>query len=81
MGTLLKYLLYALIIVIIYLLGVGFYEGTFNKNSTVGEVTSDVTAQTKQMIKDGYDKTKDAVSGEFSDDDSKTAETGGFIAE
>lgn len=80
MGTLLKYLLYALIIVIIYLLGVGFYEGTFNKDSTVGEVTSDVTAQTKQMIKDGYDKTKDAVTGEFSDDDSKTSETGGFIA-
>ena len=81
MGTLLKYLLYALIIVIIYLLGVGFYEGTFNKDSTVGEVTSDVTAQTKQMIKDGYDKTKDAVTGEFSDDDSKTSETGGFITE
>ena len=80
MGTLLTYLLYALIIVIIYLLGVGFYEGTFNKDSTVGEVTSDVTAQTKQMIKDGYDKTKDAVTGEFSDDDSKTSETGGFIA-
>ena len=80
MGTLLKYLLYALIIVIIYLLGVGFYEGTFNKDSTVGEVTSDVTAQTKQMIKDGYDKTKDAVTDEFSDNDSKTSETGGFIA-
>jgi uncharacterized protein (UPF0333 family) len=81
MGTLLKYLLYALIIVIIYLLGVGFYEGTFNKDSTVGEVTSDVTAQTKQMIKDGYDKTKDAVTDKLLDDDSETAKTGGFVAE
>ena len=81
MGTLLKYFLYALIIVIIYLLGVGFYEGTFNKDSTVGEVTSDVTAQTKQMIKDGYDKTKDAVTDKLSDDDSETAKTGGFVAE
>ena len=81
MGTLLKYLLYALIIVIIYLLGVGFYEGTFNKDSTVGEVTSDVTLQTKQMIKDGYDKTKDVVSDNFSDNDSEAKESGGFIAE
>ncbi len=81
MGTLLKYLLYALIIIIIYLLGVGFYNGTFNKDSTVGEVTSDVTAQTKQMIKDGYDKTKDVVADKFSDDDSETKESGGFIAE
>lgn len=81
MGTLLKYLLYALIIVIIYLLGVGFYEGTFNKNSTVGEVTSDITVQTKQMIKDGYDKTKDVVSDKIQDNDLKTTETGGFVAE
>ena len=81
MGTLLKYLLYALIIVIIYLLDVGFYEGTFNKDSTVGEVTSDITAQTKQMIKDGYDKTKDVVSDKIQDNDLKTTETGGFVAE
>ncbi len=81
MGTLLKYMLYALIIIIIYLLGVGFYNGTFNKDSTVGEVTSDVTAQTKQMIKDGYDKTKDVVADKFSDDDSEAKESGGFIAE
>lgn len=81
MGTLLKYLLYALIIVIIYLLGVGFYNGTFTKNSTVGEVTSDITTQTKQMIKDGYDKTKDVVSDKIQDNDSKATETGGFVAE
>ena len=61
MGTLLKYLLYALIIIVIYLLGVGFYEGTFNKDSTVGEISSDVAQGTKRIIRDGYDSTKETV--------------------
>lgn len=61
MGTLLKYLLYALIIIVIYLLGVGFYEGTFNRNSTVGEISSDVAQGTKRVIRDGYDSTKETI--------------------
>ena len=54
MGTILKYLFYIFLIIVIYLLGVGFYEGTINKDSTVGEVTQD-------MVKDGYNATKDAI--------------------
>lgn len=77
MGTILKYLLYAFIAVIIYLFFVGFYNGTFNKNSTVGEITSDITQQTGQMIKDGYDKTKDAVVDKTTQKDA--SEEGGFI--
>lgn len=65
MGTLLKYLLYALILVVIYLLGVGFYEGTINQDSTVGEVTKDVADGTKQIIRDGYESTKDALEGGY----------------
>lgn len=76
MGTLLKYLLYAFIIVVIYLLVVGFYEGTFNKDSTVGEVTQDVANGTKNMVKDGYNATKNAVKSGY---DSVTGqEEGGF---
>ena len=61
MGTLLKYLLYALIIVVIYLLGVGFYEGTFNRDSTVGEISEDVAQSTGRIIRDGYDSTKEKI--------------------
>lgn len=65
MGTLLKYLLYALIIVVIYLIGVGFYEGRFNRNSTIGEVSENVAQGTKEIIKDGYNSTKSAVSNGY----------------
>ncbi|MBE6450699.1 MAG: hypothetical protein IJF12_00625 [Alphaproteobacteria bacterium] len=61
MGTLLKYLFYIFVIIVIYLLGVGFYEGTINKDSTVGEVASDVTQGTKNIIKDGYQATKETI--------------------
>ena len=63
MGTLLKYLLYALIIAAIYFVAVGFYQGTLNKDSTLGEMTDHVSANTKEMIKEGYETTKDAVQG------------------
>ena len=65
MGTLLKYLLYALIIVVIYLIGVGFYEGRFNRDSTIGEVSSDVAQGTKNIISDGYDSTKRAIGNGY----------------
>ena len=61
MGTLLKYLFYIFLIIVIYLLGVGFYEGTINKDSTVGQVAQDVTEGTKEIVKDGYQATKNAV--------------------
>ncbi len=61
MGTLLKYLFYIFLIIVIYLLGVGFYEGTINKDSTIEEVASDVTEGTKEIVKDGYDNTKKAI--------------------
>lgn len=61
MGTLLKYLFYIFLIIVIYLLGVGFYKGTIDKDTTVGEVASDVTQGTKEIINDGYETTKSAI--------------------
>ncbi len=61
MGTLLRYLFYIFLIIVIYLLGVGFYEGTINKDSTMEEVASEVTEGTKEIVKDGYDTTKKAI--------------------
>ena len=63
MGTLLKYLFYVLIIAAIYFIGVGFYQGKLTKDSTLGEMTNHVTTNTKQVIENGYNTTKDAVQG------------------
>ncbi len=63
MGTFLKYVIYALIIVAIYFLGVGFYEGTLNKDSSISEMSEHVTSNTKEMVGEGYQKTKDAIQG------------------
>ena len=75
MGTLLKYLLYALIIVAIYFVAVGFYQGTLNKDSTLGEMTEHVTSNTKEVIKDGYETTKDAVQNGMNQISKETEET------
>ncbi|MBQ7659969.1 MAG: hypothetical protein IJS26_04440 [Alphaproteobacteria bacterium] len=61
MGTFLKYVLYAFIIVAIYFVIAGFYEGKLDKNSTIGEMADHVTSNTENAIKDGYQSTKDAV--------------------
>ena len=61
MGTILKYLVYIFLIIVIYLLGIGFYEGNINKNTTMGEVAQDVTHGTEEIIKEGYDTTKDTI--------------------
>ena len=61
MSALLKYLVYIFLIIVIYLLGVGFYEGTINKDTTVEGVAQDVSTGTKEIIKDGYQATKNAI--------------------
>jgi len=71
MGTLLKYLFYALIISAIYFIGVGFYQGTLHKESTLSDALNHVSTNTKEMIKEGYETTKDAVQNgvdEFKDE-------------
>lgn len=61
MGKLLKILLYILIIIVIYILGVGFYKGTINSDTTLGQAATDVTDDTRQIVKDGYDATKESI--------------------
>lgn len=61
MGTFLKYLFYIALIVVIYLVGKGVYEGQINEKTTVGEVVSDVKSGTKDMIKEGVQATETAV--------------------
>lgn len=61
MGTFLKYLFYIALVVVIYLVGKGVYEGQINEKTTVGEVVSDVSSGTKEIVKEGVQATENAV--------------------
>ncbi len=61
MGTLLKYIFYIILIIVIYLVGRGIYEGQINETTTVGEVVSDVGQGTKEIVKKGVDATVNAA--------------------
>ena len=63
MGTIVKYVFYALVIVAIYYIGVGFHDGRITKDSSLSEVGMHVAENTKEMMQQGYEKTKDAVQG------------------
>ena len=61
MGTFLKYLFYLILIVVIYLVGKGIFEGQITETTTVGEVVDNVESGTKRLVKEGVEATKDAV--------------------
>ena len=62
MGIMLKYLFYVFLIIVVYLLGVGFYFGNINKKTTIGEVVSDVSQGTKEVLQDSFDATKNIIN-------------------
>ena len=53
MGTFLKYVFYLVLIIVIYLVGKGIYQGDINEKTTVGEVADTVESGAAQMAKDG----------------------------
>lgn len=61
MGTILKYLFYLVLIVVLYLVGRGIYEGQIDKTTTVGEVVNQVDTGAKQMVKDTSNAVENAV--------------------
>ena len=52
MGTFLKYVFYVIVIVVVYLIGRGIYEGSITEKTTVGQVVSDVGTGSKELVKD-----------------------------
>lgn len=61
MGTFLKYLFYIALVVVIYLVGKGVYEGQINEKTTVGQVVSDVKSGTKDMVREGVSAADNAI--------------------
>ena len=53
MGTFLKYIFYIILIVVIYLVGRGIYEGSINEQTTVGSVVEQVGEGGKQLATGG----------------------------
>lgn len=60
-GTFLKYLFYLVLIIVIYLVGRGIYEGNIDKQTTVGEVVDQVESGSKQMMQDTGDAVENAI--------------------
>lgn len=61
MGTFLKYLFYIVLIVVIYLVGKGIFEGKITETTTVGQVVDNVATGTKDLVKEGAQATENAV--------------------
>lgn len=61
MGTLLKYVFYVILVVVIYLVAKGVYDGNINKQTTVGSVVEQVEAGSEQLAEKGAKKVENAV--------------------
>ena len=61
MGNFLKYLFYLILLVVVYLLGKGIFDGQITKNSTVSQVVNNVEDGTKQLVNDGVNATENAI--------------------
>lgn len=61
MGTILKYVFYVALILVVYLVAKGIYTGNINESTTVGQVVSDVGSGTKEIINESIDAAQEAV--------------------
>lgn len=73
MGTILKYVFYVALILVVYLVAKGIYTGDINETTTVGQVVSDVGSGTKQIVNDGIDAAQEAVE-DYKDKPNTTVE-------
>lgn len=61
MGTLLKYVFYVILVVVIYLVAKGVYDGNINKQTTVGSVVEQVETGSEQLAEEGAQEVQNAV--------------------
>ena len=62
MGTFLRYVIYIILIIVLYLVGKGIYEGAINEQTTVGEVVNQIGEGSKQMAKESVEAIDNAVN-------------------
>lgn len=59
MGTILKYIFYLALILVVYLVGKDLYQGKINNNTTVGQVKTDIKQGSQQLIEEAATKLDD----------------------
>ena len=52
MGTILKYIFYVALILVIYLVAKGIYDGKITEDTTVAQVGSNIADGTQQLVSD-----------------------------
>ncbi|MBE6443100.1 MAG: hypothetical protein E7020_00325 [Alphaproteobacteria bacterium] len=63
MGTFFKYLIYLLVIIVLYLVIKGCYDGSINSQTTVGNVASQVSQGTQEMATNAANVVENMVDG------------------
>lgn len=58
MGTVVKYVFYLVLLVVIYLVGRGIYDGNITKETTVGSVVNQVEEGSKEILDDTAQEVK-----------------------
>ena len=61
MGTFLKYVFYLILIIVMYLVGKGIYDGDITEKTTVGQVVDTVETGAAQMAKDSGNAVKEEI--------------------
>lgn len=58
MGTFLKYILYILLIIVLYAVVKGFYDGKINRSTTISGVVEQVDQETRNIANETMDEIK-----------------------
>lgn len=61
MGTFIKYVIYLLILIAIYIVGKGLYTGNITSTTTVGDVVTQIDDGTSEIAKDTANAVGNAV--------------------
>ena len=61
MGTVIKYIIYVLIIIALYIVGKGLYTGSITNSTTVGDVAVQIDNGTRKIAKDTAKAVNEAV--------------------
>ncbi len=75
MGTFLKYLFYLILIIVAYLIGRGIYDGSIDRETTVGQVEQQVDDGMKNMAtntENSIEKAVDTYKQKASSDNQNT---------
>lgn len=61
MGTVIKYIIYVLIIIALYIVGKGLYTGSITNSTTIGDVAVQIDNGTREIARDTANAVNEAV--------------------